>query len=148
MIAPYFCRVKPLMGGNEFVKMDLAPKVKLIAGIFVSMSIISTVLACALWNFPAQSTTNNTLYFCEFRKLLVELYAVFLFSKSLLKCVICRGAGEPARFVPRLLPACGLLIGFVLNSGIAYCLLIGTVQRNSRMFFPYIVCASIHCAIR
>ncbi|KAK5967805.1 hypothetical protein GCK32_011890 [Trichostrongylus colubriformis] len=85
--------------------MDSAPKVKLIAGIFMCMSIISTVLACALWDSSRQSTANNSLYYG------------------------------------------GLLIGFLLNSGIAYCLLIGTVQQSSRLFFPYIVCASIHSTI-
>ncbi|XGW03501.1 hypothetical protein V3C99_015020 [Haemonchus contortus] len=85
--------------------MDSSSKVKLIAGIFVSISIISTVLACALWDFPANSTINNSLYFG------------------------------------------GLIIGFLLNSGIAYCLFIGTAQQNSRMFFPYIVCVTIHTVI-
>ncbi|VDO10264.1 unnamed protein product [Haemonchus placei] len=46
--------------------MDSSSKVKLIAGIFVSMSIISTVLACALWDFPANSTISNSLYFGKF----------------------------------------------------------------------------------
>ncbi|WKY10147.1 hypothetical protein Q1695_002472 [Nippostrongylus brasiliensis] len=85
--------------------MDSAPKVKLICGIFLSLSIVSTVLACALWDFPAQTPANNILYFN------------------------------------------GLLLAFMLNSGIAYCLMIGTVHQNSRMFFPYIVCASIYSAV-
>ncbi|KHJ79489.1 hypothetical protein OESDEN_20863 [Oesophagostomum dentatum] len=86
--------------------MDLAARVKLICGIFLSISIVSTVLACALWDFQHQPPVNNVLYIS------------------------------------------GLLLAFMLNSGIAYCLLAGTVQQKSSLFFPYIVCASIHAVVR
>ncbi|KAK6758680.1 hypothetical protein RB195_016105 [Necator americanus] len=85
--------------------MDSATTVKLICGIFLSISIVSSVLACALWDFQEQTSTNNALYIS------------------------------------------GLLLAFVLNSGIAYCLLAGIVQQKSSMFFPYIVCASIHSVV-
>ncbi|KAL6743245.1 hypothetical protein Aduo_016367 [Ancylostoma duodenale] len=88
------------------METDLAARVKLICGIFLSISIVSTVLACALWDFQEQTPANNALYIS------------------------------------------GLLLAFLLNSGIAYSLLAGTLQQRSSMFFPYIVCASIYTVIR
>ncbi|RCN44028.1 hypothetical protein ANCCAN_09973 [Ancylostoma caninum] len=87
------------------METDLAARVKLICGIFLSISIVSTVLACALWDFQEQTPTNNVLYIS------------------------------------------GLLLAFLLNSGIAYSLLAGTLQQRSSMFFPYIVCASIYIVV-
>lgn len=50
------------------MEMDLAARVKLICGIFLSISIVSTVLACALWDFHEQTPTNNALYISESHK--------------------------------------------------------------------------------
>ncbi|VDM60513.1 unnamed protein product [Angiostrongylus costaricensis] len=36
--------------------------VKLICGIFLSLTIVSTVLACALWDFQRQPLLSNMLY--------------------------------------------------------------------------------------
>ncbi|CAJ0589393.1 unnamed protein product [Cylicocyclus nassatus] len=85
--------------------MDLASRVKLICGIFLSISIVSTVLACASWDFQQQTPVHNALYIS------------------------------------------GLLLAFMLNSGIVYCLLVGTVQHRSSLFFPYIVCSTIYTGV-
>uniref|UniRef100_A0A158P8Q8 C2H2-type domain-containing protein n=1 Tax=Angiostrongylus cantonensis TaxID=6313 RepID=A0A158P8Q8_ANGCA len=90
---------------SDRFEMELLPKVKLICGIFLSLTIVSTVLACALWDFQRQPLHSNLLY------------------------------------------VGGLLLAFILNSIIAGLLLLGIAQQNFRMFFPYIVCSTIHGVI-
>ncbi|KJH47682.1 hypothetical protein DICVIV_06249 [Dictyocaulus viviparus] len=85
--------------------MELLQKVKFIWGIFLSLSIVSTVLACALWDFQRQPLFWSILYMG------------------------------------------GLILALILNSTIAFYLLIGASKQNSRMFYPYIVCSTIHSII-
>ncbi|KAJ1348207.1 hypothetical protein KIN20_003458 [Parelaphostrongylus tenuis] len=107
--------------------MELLPKVKLICGIFLSLTIVATVLACALWDFQRQTLVSNVIY-------MGGLLLAFILNSTIACCLLLGIAQQNFRmFFPyivcstfhSIISLCG--IGFYIGTSV-YTL---TTQKQS-----------------
>ncbi|EFP11020.1 hypothetical protein CRE_31064 [Caenorhabditis remanei] len=108
--------------GNSPQTNGTALGVRIIGGSFLCLSIISSVIACALWNTENHTLGNNIFYY---GKLFSRLQETFQYSKI-----------SVGLFATQML---NILIVYLMNRGI-------TLQK-AHYLQPFIICALLHLII-
>ncbi|GMT12450.1 hypothetical protein PFISCL1PPCAC_3747 [Pristionchus fissidentatus] len=104
---------------------ELAARVHVVAGVFFSVSISASVLACALWNFQKHEANESLIY-------AAAVFSGLILNIGILGCLIY-GA---TRNVPGLMTpyvVCGsmhLVVSVILTGYFAVCTIHGIVMGN------------------
>ncbi|CAI4221616.1 unnamed protein product [Auanema sp. JU1783] len=119
---------------------ELKSSVRLVAGIFLSISLISSVLACAVWEFPSHELSKNVVY-------LVGVGGGLLLNIVIFICLFRGMANQnPSYFLPYIV--CSFLnLTICLTLSVVFCLssirsfYSGIAPMDAVAFFVVLLCS-------